>query len=172
MFLVSLFLGGSSSLNQVQNDTQTATTKCMEEKLKPRPFATEAELEEMISAFDQARIPRPFWTHREHLAVAAVYVLRNRSLDEIRVGIQRLNEANGVPQTPGGGYHETITVVWMKLISDWIGKNSSESQLVSVNGVLEAFGDRDFLFAHYSRERLMSVEARYGWVEPDLKELG
>lgn len=144
----------------------------MEEKPKPRPFATEAELEDLISAFDQARIPRPFWTHREHLAVATLYVLRERSLDEIRTGIQRLNEANGVPQTPIGGYHETITVVWMKLISDWIALNPSDSQLTMVNGVLNAFSDRDFLFAYYSLERLMSSEARFGWIEPDLKELG
>lgn len=144
----------------------------MEEKPKPRPFATNAELEDLISAFDQARIPRPFWTHREHLAVATLYVLRQRSLDEIRSGIQRLNEVNGVPHTPSGGYHETITVAWMKLIFDWIKQNPGETQLMAVNRVLESFGDRDFLFAYYSRERLMSVEARFGWVEPDLKELG
>lgn len=99
-------------------------------------------------------------------------MLRQRSLDEIRIGIQRLNEANGVPQTPTGGYHETITVVWMKLISDWIKVNPGDSHLVAVNGILDAFGDRDFLFAYYTRESLMSVDARYGWVEPDLKELG
>lgn len=144
----------------------------MEEKPKPRPFATEAELHDLMSAFDHARIPRPFWTHREHLAIATLYVLRQRSLDEIRSGIQRLNEANGVLQTPAGGYHETITVVWMKLISDWIVQTTVDSQLVAVNEVLEGFGDRDFLFAYYSRERLMSVEARFGWVEPDLKKIG
>jgi hypothetical protein len=32
-------------------------------------------------------------------------------------------------------------------------------------------GGKDWLFTHWSRERLMSVEARRGWVEPDLMPL-
>lgn len=144
----------------------------MEERQKPRPFASESELEKLVQNFEAARIPRHLWNHREHLAVATMYLLRQRGLDEIRAGIQRLNEANGVPQTPTGGYHETITRVWMKLISARLAESPFQSELIAVNDILAGFGDRDFLFAYYSRERLMSVEARFGWVEPDLKEIG
>lgn len=137
----------------------------------PRPFDSDDELSELLLNFENAKIPRPFWTHREHLAVATIYSLDDRSLDEIRKGIQTLNEANGVPQSPTDGYHETITRVWMKLISQFLANREFRDRLEAVNAVLKAFGDRDFLFAFYSRERLMSVEARYGWLEPDLKEI-
>jgi hypothetical protein len=143
----------------------------MEERTKPRPFASDSELEALLAAFDSTQIPRFAWTHREHLAVATMYVLQQRGLDDIRAGIQRLNEANGVPQTPSGGYHETITRVWMKLIEERVAASQSMAMLETVNGVLDAFGDRDYLLTYYSRERIASVEARYGWVEPDLKEL-
>ena len=142
--------------------------QAMEERTKPRPFASESELEELLVAFDEARIPRHLWTHREHLAVATIYLLQQRGLDEIRTGIQRLNEANGVPMTPTGGYHETITQVWMRLIGNRLGNQGSTSRLDSVNDALDAFGDRDYLLAYYSREVLMSIEARNGWVDPDL----
>lgn len=143
----------------------------MEERTKPKPFDSESELEALLAAFEEARIPRHAWTHREHLVVAALFLLKQRGLDEIRAGIQRLNEANGVPQTPTGGYHETITVVWTKLIAAHLADRSTESEVETINGILETFGDKDFLLAYYSREALMSVEARYGWVEPDLKPL-
>jgi hypothetical protein len=143
----------------------------MEERTKPRLFDSDSELEALLAAFDEARIPRHLWTHREHLAVATLYVLQQRGLDAIRSGIQRLNEANGVPQTPNGGYHETVTVVWMKLIGDRVGAESYPGPLVAVNDILDAFGDKHYLLAYYSRDRINSVEARYGWVEPDIKGL-
>lgn len=141
----------------------------MEERTKPKPFDSESELEVLWAAFEDARIPRHAWTHREHLVVATLFLLQQRGLDEIRAGIQHLNEANGVPQTPTGGYHETITVVWTKLIAARLTERPLANPLDAVNDVLEAFGDKDFLLGYYSRERIMSAEARYGWVEPDLK---
>jgi len=143
----------------------------MEERTKPRPFASDSELEALLAAFQEARIPRFAWTHREHLAVATLYVLQQRGLDEVRAGIQRLNEANGVPQTPTGGYHETITRVWMHLIGERLQMQVPTPPLEAVNDVLDAFGDKEFLLNYYSRERILSSEARYGWIEPDLKPL-
>ena len=53
------------------------------------------------------------------------------------------------------------------------GKEFAEKEL----GRSEAIGmamaaERDHLLRYYSRERLMSPEARFGWVEPDLQPLG
>jgi len=144
----------------------------MEERTKPRLFDSDSELEALLAAFDEARIPRHLWTHREHLAVATLYVLQQRGLDAIRTGIQRLNEANGVPQTPTGGYHETITRAYAHLIADFLSEQR-EGTLAQRVGVLLAspLAHKNALLEYYSKELLMSVAARGEWSGPDLKPL-
>jgi hypothetical protein len=39
------------------------------------------------------------------------------------------------------------------------------------NGLVSACTDRALPFAYYSRERLMSDDARHDWVEPDLQAM-
>ena len=38
-----------------------------------RPFASDEELEELVSEFEDGTLPKPRWTHRAHLAVGLVY---------------------------------------------------------------------------------------------------
>jgi hypothetical protein len=38
--------------------------------------------------------------------------------------------------------------------------------------LLARYGERDLPLRHYTKERLMSAEARFGWVEPDLRPIG
>jgi hypothetical protein len=40
-----------------------------------------------------------------------------------------------------------------------------------VNRVVDECADREIPYAYYSRERLMSPDARRGWIEPDLAPL-
>jgi hypothetical protein len=59
-------------------------------------------------------------------------------------GIRRVNVAHGVATTPTGGYHETITRFYMRVICGYVAKEEG-------------------------RDLLMSADARFGWVEPDLR---
>ena len=43
--------------------------------------------------------------------------------------------------------------------------------LTLFNRLIERCGRKDLPLEYYSRERLMSLEARANWVEPDLKAL-
>ena len=47
-------------------------------------------------------------------------------------------------------------------IADWV---------TATNNLVEQLGDRDHPLHYYSRERLMSSEARAGWIPPDLRSL-
>ncbi|MBN9502304.1 MAG: hypothetical protein BGO01_13345 [Armatimonadetes bacterium 55-13] len=134
-------------------------------------FYTEEELETLLTRFESAAIPRPEWLHREHLAVATLFLLGGRTLDDIRTGIQRLNEANGVETTPMMGYHESITRFWAHMIQHRLNSAPTLSRLQAVNDVLTAFADKGFIFQYYTYDRITSVEARYGWVTPDLQPL-
>jgi hypothetical protein len=90
--------------------------------------------------------------------------------ERVRRGIKRYNAAHGVVATPTSGYHETLTLFWLRVVRSFLegGRNEARS-LVSLANELAASADRDLPLRHYTRERLFSPEARASWVEPDLK---
>ena len=71
------------------------------------------------------------------------------------------------------GYHETITAAYLTLLSRFLGRRQDSETLGDfVTRLLEGpLAAKDVLLVFYSRERLMSVEARAAWVEPDLAPL-
>src|SRR5437868_13213181 len=72
-----------------------------------------------IDAFDRAAIPLEQWNHRAHLTIAYL-ILRELPLeqatDRMRHGVQRYNAAHGIALTPTSGYHDTLTIAWMKIL--------------------------------------------------------
>lgn len=135
-------------------------------------FSSEDELDAFMSRVRTASIPNDEFSHRFHLAMAAVIVFEGGGLDEIRSAILALNDANKVEQTLTGGYHETITVAWHRLVHSHLASLPTETpRILAVNSVLHEFQDKFVLLRHYSRDRLMSWEARKGFVEPDVSPL-
>jgi hypothetical protein len=130
---------------------------------------------DVITAFESHALPHAQWNHRAHLTVAAWYVMwygPDAALDRVRDGIRAYNAAHGIAQTPTGGYHETLTCLYVRLVANAVrraGLGASLAQLV--NRVVDECADRDLPYAYYSRERLGSWAARSGWIEPDLSSL-
>ena len=64
------------------------------------PFATNAEVGELVRLFESCELPYARWTHGAHIAVAAVY-LNRFSLDEATIRarhfINQYNVARGIP---------------------------------------------------------------------------
>ena len=137
------------------------------------PFATDQELQQVVREFEDQTLPPLRWTHREHLAVAAVYAKRHGdgALDCMRSGIKALNAAHGVVDTPTGGYHETLTRAWMQLLRQLSDREPGLHELDLANKALALLADKRLLLNYYSRESIMSAEARAGWVDPDLNVL-
>jgi hypothetical protein len=136
---------------------------------------TEAELSALAAAFESCSLSKAEWSHRAHLLVGMWYAGRlpaDAALDAMRTGLRRLNASHGAPTTPAGGYHETITRAYMRLISRFVREDVKEDGWAARSErLLARHGERDHLLHYYSRERLMSPEARRGWVEPDLRPL-
>jgi hypothetical protein len=128
---------------------------------------------ELWEAFAQAALPEKEWTHRAHLRMAWLFSARY-PLDEahvlIRVGIIRLNAAQGLVETPARGYHETITRVWLVLMRALMKEVPAKDSLDLIERCADRLG-KDALLRHYSRERINGVEARARFVEPDLLPL-
>jgi hypothetical protein len=139
-------------------------------------FRTTGEILALVRRFEDCTLPREEWTHAAHLTVALWHLLQYDWPDavrRVRLGIQRYNAAHGIRTTPTGGYHETLTLFWLRRVRAFLegGRNEARS-LVALANELVATADRSLPLAYYTRERLFSPEARAGWVEPDLKPLG
>lgn len=138
-----------------------------------RPWTSCQEVTDLVARFANGTLPASEWTHRAHLTVAAWYASHHAPLEAlglVREGILRLNQAHGVPNTPTRGYHETITRFYMQVVSHYLTLHPpGEDWAHRANGVYQRLGDRDLPLRHYSEARLKSVEARAGWVEPDLR---
>lgn len=126
------------------------------------------EIESFVRQFEECTLPRAEWTHEKHL-VFALWCLRMQSVHEatrrIRAGIQRYNRHGGKPN----GYHETITRAWIAVIERFLRRTDRKrpvSELASE--LLEQCGAKDYLFRFYSRDLLLSDEARARFVQPDI----
>jgi hypothetical protein len=138
-------------------------------------YRTAAEIECLVRNFESCLLPRDRWTHPAHLTVGLWYLLRHpwpEAARLVRAAIKRYNEANGIITTRESGYHETITLFWLRMVRRYLETASRECSLVALaNGLVERCGNKGLALEYYTRERLMSWEARAGWVEPDLKSL-
>lgn len=139
-------------------------------------YRTLGEIENLIRAFKECTLPRRYWTHQAHLTVALWYLFHYSEMEAtncIRSGILRYNAAVGIQANPSGGYHETITLFWIRTIAKFLDAEGAYRPMVDIaNKVIELYGKKNLLLEYYSRDRLMSWEARTSWVEPDLKPIG
>jgi len=132
------------------------------------PFTSDAEIAELVRLFESCDLPGERWTHRAHLAVAASYLRRYplpEATDRARTHIRRYNASRGNHT----GYHETITVLFMRLVADGMRANPT-GLAVFVNDLAGRFPVRRLL-DYYSAERLWSAEARARFVGPDVRPL-
>jgi hypothetical protein len=137
-------------------------------------YRTLSEIEELVRGFETCTLPHSRWTHRAHLTVALWYLAQGsekEATERMRDGILRLNQAHGVPTTKERGYHETITLFWLWLIGRDAAKAAGSSIVELANTIAHRYSNSRLPFEYYSRDLLMSWEARTRWVEPDLKPL-
>ena len=138
-------------------------------------FHTFGEIEKLIQGFERGTLLRSEWTHCAHLTVACWYLVCypvSEATRLIREGIQKYNNAVGIVTTRESGYHETMTLFWIRMVSSYLSQVTLECSLVGlVNDLVDRYGNAHLPFEYYSRDRLMSWEARADWVEPDLKPL-
>jgi hypothetical protein len=121
-------------------------------------------------AFESGEITPAQFDHRAHVRVAWVYLHEaatpGEALARMRDGIRRFAAAAGASQK----YHETITVLWMRLLEEVRARGAS-GELADVLAAHPELADKDLPLQYYSRDRLFSDEARRAWVAPDLRPL-
>ena len=141
----------------------------------PRLFTDDASITHLGEGLLARTLPREDWTHEAHLA-ACLWIVRDRAeIDpesDMRDIISSYNVAVGGVNDETQGYHETITQVYIAGARAHLRDVGSMPLRDAVNALLlSPRGRRELPLVHYSRERLFSVEARLGFVEPDLRPL-
>ena len=134
---------------------------------------TEEEIDEFIAAFEAGTLPKARWTHGAHLLTGACYVHRlgeAAAIDTMRLRVRRFNEAVGGQNTDSSGYHETITVAWIKLLVALLRESQPIERAAFAALAVNRFGDDRTIFRRYYEFDLAgSVEARRSWVPPTLE---
>ena len=133
-------------------------------------FRDEAEIGELVWAFETCEIHPAEFKHYQHLAVALWYLKHHpyeAASEKMRGGIQRLAAAYGK-----SGYHETITVFWLRTVHSFLMQANPRASIFELaNELASEYGHKNVMSEYYSEEILASVKAKDEWVEPDLNAL-
>ena len=136
---------------------------------------TEKEIHVLIEKLSLTKLSKEEWTHEAHLVVAIWYSLNfdfETSVSKVRTLILQHNDSVGTPNSDTGGYHETLTRVWLQTARRFLVEYAVDSIEEVCNGFIRSpYASRDFPLRFYSKELLFSTEARKNWVEPNLMEL-
>jgi hypothetical protein len=143
---------------------------------RPRFFTVDTEIERIGEGLLACVLPRADWTHEAHLAATTYLLLRRPDIDldaELPGIIRRYNESVGGVNDDTQGYHDTITRVFLHGVRLFLSEADTEEPLHELINelLLSPMGRRDWPLRFYSRERLFSVEARRGFIPPDLAAL-
>jgi len=103
------------------------------------PYQSDAEIEDVVRAFEACKFGKDEFKHREHLVVAVWYVEtlgREAALDRMRSGLLRFLDHHEVDRKI---YSETVTVFWIDRVAQELNELGPEMSLVEkCNTILAA----------------------------------
>jgi hypothetical protein len=143
--------------------------------ITPRNYYESADqIEAVVRGFEDCTLPDSQFKHAEHLVVALSYFHHLRltvpeATKRLRAALYRfLDHHAGERQA----YNETITRFWIELVHSFLKRIDPSRPVQEIaNEMIETYGSSNLIHDYFSRELLLSREAKEAWVEPDLKPL-
>lgn len=136
-------------------------------------FSSNEDIYKLVKSFEERTIEKREWTHAAHLTVGLYYMKRLPfavARNVMRDGIHSLNDRHGTPNTDSSGYHETLTVFWLKQIWNFIDSRTDNDDLAALaNGLIRNHKDSSQPLMFYSSELLFSAKARLDYYPPDIR---
>lgn len=132
------------------------------------------EDEAFLARFEACEIPLEEWNHKAHLRVAWTYLRRfglEGAIERMRAGIPRFNASKGIADGLDHGYHDTLTVAWLKILDAMMRTHGAEADATTFLDKHTQLHSKVVLRLYYSRDRIMSWDAKRAFVEPDLAPL-
>ena len=141
---------------------------------EPLP-ATEQEIDAFLAAFEAGTLAKERFTHAGHLLTGACFIHmlgEAKATNHMRLCVRRFNVAVGGQNTETSGYHETITIFWIKVLAALREENSSLPRATFADLAVERYGNRRDLFRDfYNYDLVASTEARRTWIAPNLRQI-
>lgn len=129
---------------------------------------------DFLTAFKDCSLPFEQWTHRAHVRVAYLFAATHdlaSAVDQMREKIKAYNKATETLEAIDRGYHETITQAFMRLVfaaNAQTGPHGSSDDFCDSHPELLS---KQTLLIYYSRGHIMTMDAKAGFIEPDLRPL-
>lgn len=132
-------------------------------------YTSEAEVVALVNEFESCRTGKDAFKHQDHLTVAVCYLQEltiSEATTKLRQNLLRFLDHHQVDRQK---YNQTITVFWLQMVANVLEELAQGATLVEkCNAVSESLNHSELVFKYYSREKLLSDEAREVFVGPDL----
>jgi hypothetical protein len=133
-------------------------------------FADIEEVAVLRSRFERCELSGAEFNHASHVAVITLDLLEaaapQQALQRMSAALKQFAAHHG-----STAYNQTITVFWLALIAHFVAEHASATGTEVINAAVERFADKQLVFAHYSRERVLSAAAKSRFIAPDLRPL-
>jgi hypothetical protein len=134
--------------------------------VKTRDFISDAEVQELVEAFEDGTISPSQFDHAAHMATALSYLAIlpfAEATARMRSSLLQFTARHGI-----NVYHETITTFWMRLLHHLAGGPYRDLPLwVRINLIVKRWEHVGAIETHYSHTLISSRTAREQWVPPD-----
>jgi hypothetical protein len=132
---------------------------------------------EFVEAFESLRLGNDQFRHYDHVRLAWIYLRETGPAGRLDVpgATARIAQAirafavhhSGSPEK----FHETITRAFVQLVAAHLRETPELDRFPAFAAAHPRLFDDKLPLAFYSKARLMSPEARAGWIDPDLRPL-
>lgn len=130
--------------------------------------------EEFLASFESQQWPLNQWRHRDHVRLAYLYLRRYsfyEAANRIRASIKAHNLVWGLGDSPTSGYHETMTIAWLRLVDMILREYGPEESSDVFADAHPELLQKKVLRLFYSKDAFSQVKAKSEFVEPDLAPL-
>jgi hypothetical protein len=124
----------------------------------------------VVQKFERCEFRPSEFHHLDHLTVITCYLEQaplRQALARMRAALERF-----IAHYQAKGYNETITRFWVAKVAQILVTQAGDLPLPEqIERVHRALDNKELVFDYYSRERVLSQEAKEKWLEPDLRQL-
>lgn len=129
---------------------------------------------DFVREFEARRWPLEQWHHRDHVRLAYLYLRQGtfeQAADRLRAGLKAYIAAHGIVDTPTQGYHETLTLAWLRLVEMILAEYGPEESGEAFCDAHPELSQTKTLRLFYSKDLLTSPRAKFTFLAPDLAPL-
>lgn len=119
--------------------------------------------------FESGAFPPSKFNHRAHVRLAYIYLCENEPDEAHRKMRQSLQAFLAHHGLDSAKYHETMTQAWILAVRHFMVRSSLSAMSAEdfIDGNIRLL-DSEIMLTHYTKDILLSAEARAAFVDPDL----